>query len=535
MSALRLIVFLCFTFFCTLGCKSWGKFWSWKLSGTVVNLRGSGLVLKSPGLDDLSVPAQSTSFAFSYGIPSGSEYKVAIHTPAIGQQCIVTNGTGIAAADVTNIVVTCYGSAGFDTSFASGGVKTLMNIGGQATAFDVAQGLVIDSSDRILIVGRSVNITPVDVMIVCRILTDGNLDTTFASASSVPGCAILMSGGYSMGYGIALDETNNRIYATGVNGTPAMLISRLTMAGALDTTFNGTGFAQHFIGTGSHEGRSVAVDAAGRPVIAGRSNCPNPCDWFVWRFNTSGTLDTSFNGTGYIQTATGYNTAYDLLIQSDSKIVVTGGMNTTMTTRRYNADGSLDTGFNSTGSYAYPIGSYTAVSGHAIIRDTAGDYLIAGEVDLAANNADMALWKLKANGTPDTAFNGSGFVSHGNAAGGITNPTDFGSSVVQDAFGRILVAGISCNNSGFGSCSADFQSFSIVVWRYNSDGSADTTFNNGSHFKIVDDRIFAQNIYTTHIGMKLDSAGRIVIAGGRDDDGLSTGDGQNLRIYRLFN
>jgi uncharacterized delta-60 repeat protein len=534
--AVRPCLYICFSALTLLGCKSWGKFWSWKLSGTVINLTGSGLILQSPELDDQAVAAGSTSFAFSLGVPSGSAYRVTVKNPASGQQCIIANGSGVALADVTNIVITCYASGSFDASFGTGGQKILTSIGGLATAFDAARNLVIDGADRIYVVGQSTNGVSNAVMIVCRLFSDGNLDTTFASAGSFPGCAILLSGTSSVGLGIALDTANSRIYTAGYNGGPAMLIARLTMDGVIDTGFNGTGFAQHSVGTGSHEGHAVAVDSVGRPVVVGRSNCPSPCDWFAWRFTTGGTLDTSFNGLGYIQTAGAYATAFDLLIQDDSQIVVTGALNSTMTIRRYNPNGSLDTSFNGSGSYGHPLGSYTAIAGHALVRDGLGNFIVAGSVSNGVDFGDLALWKVSAAGSIDSSFGSGGMVTHAGAGGGPTNGTDFATSLAVDAFGRILVAGLSCNSNGFGTCTTpDYSSYSIVVWRYQSNGVPDTTFNAGLHYKLVDDRIYAQNIYTTRVALKLDSSQRIVIAAGRDDDAANSADGQNLRLYRLFN
>lgn len=534
--AVRPCLYICFSALTLLGCKSWGKFWSWKLSGTVINLTGSGLILQSPELDDQAVAAGSTSFAFSLGVPSGSAYRVTVKNPASGQQCIVANGSGVAHADVTNIVITCYASGSFDTSFGTGGQKILTNIGGLATAFDAARNLVIDSADRIYVVGQSTNGVSNAVMIVCRLFSDGNLDTTFAAAGSFPGCAILLSGTSSVGLGIALDTANSRIYTAGYNGAPAMLIARLTMDGVIDTGFNGTGFAQHSVGTGSHEGHAIAVDSVGKPVVVGRSNCPTPCDWFAWRFTTGGTLDTSFNGLGYLQTAGAYATAFDMLIQDDGQIVVTGALNSTMTIRRYNPNGSLDASFNGSGSYGHPLGGYTTIGGHSMVRDATGNFFIAGQANTAVDLGDLALWKLSSSGSIDGSFGSGGMVTHVGAAGGPANSADFATSVAVDSFGRILVAGASCNSNGFGTCAApDFESYSIVVWRYLGNGAPDTTFNSGLYYKLVDDRILAQNIYTTRVAIKLDSLGRMVLAAGRDDDAANSGDGQNLRIYRIFN
>jgi len=83
---------------------------SYAISGTVVNLAAgsSGLVLQNNGVGTLSVSANG-AFHFATSTTSGTAYKVTVLTqpsnPA--QQCAVSNGTGTATANVTNVVVNC--------------------------------------------------------------------------------------------------------------------------------------------------------------------------------------------------------------------------------------------------------------------------------------------------------------------------------------------------------------------------------------------------------------------------------------------
>jgi uncharacterized delta-60 repeat protein len=70
-------------------------------------------------------------------------------------------------------------------------------------------------------------------------------------------------------------------------------------------------------------------------------------------------------------------------------------------------------------------------------------------------------------GALDLAFGSpSGFVVGNNAAGG--NGDDFGNAVAIDRQGRILSAGGSMNSAG---------NTDMVLWRFNADGTIDTSFN----------------------------------------------------------
>jgi cytochrome c peroxidase len=77
------------------------------IAGTATGLNGT-LVLRNNGANDLSVSANGT-FAFSATVTSGGVYGVTVHTqpsyPA--QDCVVTNGSGTANANVTNVSVAC--------------------------------------------------------------------------------------------------------------------------------------------------------------------------------------------------------------------------------------------------------------------------------------------------------------------------------------------------------------------------------------------------------------------------------------------
>lgn len=80
------------------------------VGGTVVGLRGTGLVLQDNSGDSLTVTANG-SFQFSSGIDQGGTYSVTVSsqptaTPA--QTCVVHNASGtIGTANIINVVVSC--------------------------------------------------------------------------------------------------------------------------------------------------------------------------------------------------------------------------------------------------------------------------------------------------------------------------------------------------------------------------------------------------------------------------------------------
>jgi len=76
------------------------------LSGTISGLTTSGLSLALIGVN-LEIKAGATSFNFGPIITTGYGYDVTAPNQPAGQLCTVTNGSGIATTDVSNVVVTC--------------------------------------------------------------------------------------------------------------------------------------------------------------------------------------------------------------------------------------------------------------------------------------------------------------------------------------------------------------------------------------------------------------------------------------------
>ena len=109
--------------------------------------------------------------------------------------------------------------------------------------------------------------------------------------------------------------------------------------------------------------RSVAIQSDGKIVAAGYSDNGSNDDFALVRYNTDGSLDTSFDSDGKVTTAIGSGTdqAFSVAIQSDGKIVAAGysdnGSNDDFALVRYNTDGSLDTSFDSDGKVTTAIGS----------------------------------------------------------------------------------------------------------------------------------------------------------------------------------
>ncbi|MCX6873578.1 MAG: hypothetical protein NTW21_07195 [Verrucomicrobia bacterium] len=279
-------------------------------------------------------------------------------------------------------------------------------------------------------------------------------------------------------------------------------LARYNTDGTLDTTFNGTGkVTTDFFG---QEERccGVALQNDGKIVVVGDANTGTTSDLIVFalaRYNTDGTLDTTFGGTGKVTTDIGadYDVAQSVAFQRDGKIVVAGfsynvGRSTAFTIVRYNANGTLDTNFNGTGKAMIDIGEY-ADNGHAVAIQPDGKIVVAGSSNNASGSTyhDFALVRCNANGTLDTTFGGTGKVTTDIGSG-----DDFGKSVAIQRDGRIVVAGHSMHSGSV-----------FAVLRYNSNGSLDTSFG-GTGMVTTD---ISNNDYATSLAIQPD--GKMVVGG----------------------
>ena len=139
--------------------------------------------------------------------------------------------------------------------------------------------------------------------------------------------------------------------------------------GSLDTSFNGTGkVTTNFGGDGDAEGQSVAVQSDGKIVVVGYATVGGVEQFAIERYNTDGTLDTSFGGTGRVMTAVGISgsNATGVALQKDGKIVVAGyavnnsGTDYDFACVRYNADGKVDQSFGDRGKVMTTLARATA-------------------------------------------------------------------------------------------------------------------------------------------------------------------------------
>jgi len=249
----------------------------------------------------------------------------------------------------------------------------------------------------------------------------------------------------------------------------ALPVLTLATPGDLDPTFGNGGKVItefHFA-----HAVDVAVQADGKIVVAGtdESTTPNSAQFVLTRYHIDGSLDSSFGNGGKVSTSVGqFNYARAMVIQADGKIVVAGWAGDPIrdfAVVRYNTNGSLDTSFDSDGKVIIDMGEDSFANDLALQPD--GKIIVVGASGTSERSKDFAfaIARLNSNGTLDASFDGDGKVITS-----LGSFSDFGAAAVAlQPDGKIVVAGQSGNN-GY-----DSTNFSLV--RYNADGSLDASFD----------------------------------------------------------
>ena len=281
----------------------------------------------------------------------------------------------------------------------------------------------------------------------------------------------------------------------------------------------------------------IIVDGTGKIYATGYAVNPagtiGDFDIIVWRYNPDGTPDGSFNTAGYVTygdftgTVESDEDVQGITLDNQGKILLsvfvgsTSGSNLMM---RLNTDGTLDTTFNSTGfiELALPTGTVNSSSlAYKLIADNNGSYYYSTSLlDAGMSTYYQNVWKIQNNGSLDTAF-GTGGYALIDMPGYVT----LNSGINLDAQGNVVLSGMFTDNTFTLPVSA-------IVFRLTPDGSYDTSFGNNCPVTsggCVTVNFPSQYINPTTFGnIVIDSIGNIYV-GATIVDGI----GGDVAVYKI--
>lgn len=215
-----------------------------------------------------------------------------------------------------------------------------------------------------------------------------------------------------------------------------------SQAGDLDPTFGNNGIVTFDVNNTNDVIQSIVSQDDGKIVMTGYSTDKI----LLTRLNTDGSLDQSFGINGVVTTTFAFAAnSFDLVLQTDGKIIAVGmaveNGYQVFVTIRYNSDGSLDTTFGGTGIVFTNILNFNSTALAVEVQDDSKIVVGGTSRNSPPDGSALALIRLETDGSLDNSFgtNGIAFtdVYPGSGLGALETLSDL--SIQQN--GNIVVAG----------------------------------------------------------------------------------------------
>jgi uncharacterized delta-60 repeat protein len=401
-----------------------------------------------------------------------------------------------------------------DTTFGTSGIFAT-NFDEYDTTTDVAVAI---QSDGKIVLGGIIPVGDGQTAALLRLNTNGTLDPSFGASGIVTSDFGIEDGA---GVTAVAIQPNGQILAAAVgdfllDGS----IGRFNPDGSVDTSFGSGGFAvTRSLTSGAGTLSVMALQADGKILMTGGG--------LIGRFTSTGQLDTSFGTNGFAALNSAIATAIALQSDGKILVTTGVGAPAQLTQApnfpspgagaiaRYNTNGTLDTTFAISGQAACvssAAGIALQSNGKIVVAGTITSALLTslnGGVTTASNQTGFGVVRYNANGSVDTTFNpGLGVGTGGGVITGFGSSFPFGAAfaVAIQSNGEIVVAGEAGNGNTQG---ISLTSSSFVLARYTTTGQLDTSF--GTNGTVI--TTLSQAPISFVSAMVLQSDGKIVAAG----------------------
>jgi len=356
------------------------------------------------------------------------------------------------------MITRMFAVGGIDSSYGSNGFSDHVNIQ-QPTA-------AIQPDGKIIVAGSNGKVN--EDFILARFNTNGSLDKSFGNGGVI---ITDLGSDDDIPYAVVV-QNNGRIIAAGqsfVNGVSQFALIRYNPNGTTDMSFGKKGIVFTNFGNTSSI-NALALNPNGKIIAVGNYFNGSNGDFAIAQYNSDGTLDPSFNGTGEVVADFGNSdNAVSAAIQKDGMIVVGGyyvdaSYNSHFEIARFQASGSLDVSFNGSGYTTTDFGNSQDYLAAIAIQSNGG--IVAGGYTYDVNGiSDLALARFTSQGAIDNNF--------GNAGRQVTNIDggyDFMNCLLVQSNGKIL-------SGGYNSSGANY----LTLVQYNTNGTLNTDFGSGGY------------------------------------------------------
>lgn len=332
-----------------------------------------------------------------------------------------------------------------------------------------------------------------------------------------------------------IQQTDGKIiYGGTVGGTDNdffISMMRFDECGTVDTSFGTNGIVRHKFNQ-RNIGNAFALQSDGKIVVAGveaPSNAGSQQRANVSRFNSDGTPDTSFNGTGSHSVLNASGSFTSVHIMADGRILCFGNFNSGLGSAiaRFMPDGSFDTSFNTDGLafFSAPFQYFHDIQGH-ILAD--GKMIVTSFANTNTSERRYLAVRFLASGEIDTTYGNNGYYYDAVLP---TSGYFYPLTSVIDSNGNLLI-------------SKGFDNTSFDILRLTSEGLLDSTFGTAGqvHYDsggaatgmqlLADGKILVRGTAAASAGGFAPSCAVRFLANGTPD---STFGPNGLRLFNILN
>ena len=452
---------------------------------------------------------------------------------------LAVTAVAVAAGITAPVAVAAPGA--LDTSFGTGGV-TVSNI--KAGGLTIAASMAIAPNGDIYQAGTTEDASSNTELYVARFLPNGTLDASFGvggfSAQQIGQGPKKSSGGAVIQpQRIAITPSGDIVVPTSASdaaGNTQIAVAEFTPAGALDTSFAAGGPMPgvYYDDTTSTPDTSTAlltvaaadsavVQSDGKIVFDASAEPASGPETFVRRLNANGTVDTGFatggTYTGPASSATVASQINDLTLNSAGDVVFTGGSPgaggaSAIILGELNPDGSVPSGWPKlfqASTVATP-----SSFGLVVYQAANGDYIVGGDSTVAEN---LSLGQLQ-QGWIAAAFTPGGaidttFGSGGSGVAVLLPGSESPYALVQQADGRLVFTGATGVLGG-----------GLVLVRTLANGTLDPSFGSAG----VESYSLGSNAAAEANSLAITSDGRLIVGGWSFSGTLTSGDATLAKI-----
>ena len=342
-----------------------------------------------------------------------------------------------------------------------------------------------------------------------RYNSDGTVDLSFGNngqvitsiqpgGSHIPKCNIV--------------QGDSKILVAGYSSFADLNVLRYNINGTLDNSFNEDGITSEKVESSNDNGRILVKENNGKLLLIGTKknriiNTLGSSDIAIAKYNQDGSLDDSFgvNGKSTLILDQQVNTPRKAALQPDGKILVLNEYSNFASSNNghevigFNSDGSLDSSFGingkvsiSTSSFSSSFSSLSALH----VREDGGFFVINHGYSPIDNSEPFALYitSFSSDGSVNTNFgNGGTAYQEGLFVSGV-DP-----EIAVQPDGKIIISTYSQGSIG---------GFGFALFRFNSDGTIDTSFEN---------EVLTINAGSAPFTVFLEPDGKILVAGSNEE------------------